>query len=118
LGIGDWGFCAHRRDLIPLPAAFVKINRLIRDAAKIVTRNWGKPVRQLRQELGLAPILGNPIVDAKYLPELIAIDYAPYSQLFARAAAIVHQGGIGTTAQGLRSRQPRSFIIWAPPYLW
>ncbi|WP_051038991.1 glycosyltransferase [Chamaesiphon minutus] len=36
----------------------------------------------------------------------MAIDYAPYSQLFARAAAIVHQGGIGTTAQGLRSGRP------------
>jgi rhamnosyltransferase subunit B len=181
-----------------------KVNRLIRDASKIVTRNWGNPVRQLRQELGLAPIAGNPIIDAKYSPELvlalfssvigapqpdwpphtaqtgfpvydggsdrslsdelerflaagappivftlgsaavvapgrffevsieaairlnrravlligdntppenlppelIAIDYAPYSQLFARAAAIVHQGGIGTTAQGLRSGRP------------
>jgi rhamnosyltransferase subunit B len=181
-----------------------QVNRLIRDAAKIITRNWGNPVRQLRQELGLAPISGNPIIDAKYSPELvlalfspvvgepqpdwpphtvqtgfpvydggseralsdelerflaagappivftlgsaavvapgrffqvsieaairlnrravlligdnpplehlppelIAIDYAPYSQLFARAAAIVHQGGIGTTAQGLRSGRP------------
>ncbi len=181
-----------------------KVNRLIRDAAKIVTRNWGDPVRQLRQELGLAPIKGNPIIDAKYSPslvlalfsevvgapqpdwpphtvqtgfpvydganvrplsddlerflaagtppivftlgsaavvapgrffqvsaeaairlnrravlligensppenlppELIASDYAPYSQIFPRAAAIVHQGGIGTTAQGLRSGRP------------
>jgi UDP:flavonoid glycosyltransferase YjiC (YdhE family) len=39
-------------------------------------------------------------------PELIAIDYAPYSQIFPCAAAIVHQGGIGTTAQGLRSGRP------------
>ena len=181
-----------------------KVNRLIRDAAKIVTRNWGDPVRQLRQELGLAPIVGNAIIDAKYSPSLvlalfssvvgapqpdwpphtvqtgfpvydggivrslsdeleqflaagaapivftlgsaavvapgrffqvsieaairlnrravllignnpppenlppalIAIDYAPYSQIFPRAAAIVHQGGIGTTAQGLRSGRP------------
>jgi rhamnosyltransferase subunit B len=180
-----------------------KVNRLIRDAAKIVTRNWGDPVRQLRQELGLAPLQGNPIIDAKYSPELvlalfsavvgapqpdwpphtvqtgfpvydggnvrslsdeleqflaagappivftlgsaavvapgrffqvsieaairlnrravllignnpppelppelIAIDYAPYSQIFPRAAAIVHQGGIGTTAQALRSGRP------------
>jgi rhamnosyltransferase subunit B len=181
-----------------------KVNRLIRDLSKIVTRNWGAPVRQLRQELGLAPIEGNPIINAKYSselvlalfssvvgapqpdwpphtvqtgfpvydggserslsdelerflaageppivftlgsaavfdpgrffqvsieaairlnrravlpigsnpppenlpPEIIAIDYAPYSQIFPRAAAIVHQGGIGTTAQGLRSGRP------------
>ena len=29
--------------------------------------------------------------------------YAPYSKLFSRASAVVHQGGIGTTAQTLRA---------------
>ena len=32
--------------------------------------------------------------------------YAPYSALFPRAAAIVHQGGIGTTGQALRAGKP------------
>jgi rhamnosyltransferase subunit B len=36
----------------------------------------------------------------------LVLDYAPYSQLFPKACAIVHQGGIGTTAQGLRSGIP------------
>jgi rhamnosyltransferase subunit B len=36
----------------------------------------------------------------------LVLDYAPYSQLFSKASAIVHQGGIGTTAQGLRSGVP------------
>lgn len=41
------------------------------------------------------------------LPDgIIAVQYAPYSQLFPRASAIVHQGGIGTTAQALRSGRP------------
>jgi rhamnosyltransferase subunit B len=41
------------------------------------------------------------------LPDSIAaFDYAPYSALFARAAAIVHQGGAGTTGQALRSGRP------------
>ena len=34
---------------------------------------------------------------------IIAVSYAPYSQIFPRACAIVHQGGIGTTAQALRA---------------
>lgn len=39
---------------------------------------------------------------SKPLPKgLIAVNYAPYSELFPRAAAIVHQGGMGTTAQAL-----------------
>jgi UDP:flavonoid glycosyltransferase YjiC (YdhE family) len=33
-------------------------------------------------------------------------DYAPYSKVFPRAAAVVHQGGIGTTAQSLRAGVP------------
>ena len=38
--------------------------------------------------------------------EISAFDYAPFSRLFPRAAAIVHQGGIGTTAQAMRSGRP------------
>jgi rhamnosyltransferase subunit B len=39
--------------------------------------------------------------------------YAPYSQLFPRASAIVHHGGVGTTAQALRSGKPQLIA----PYL-
>src|SRR5215210_1572540 len=35
-----------------------------------------------------------------------AFDYAPYGELLPRARAVVHQGGIGTTAQGLRAGLP------------
>jgi len=40
-------------------------------------------------------------------------DYAPYSQLLPRAAATVHQGGIGTTAQALRAGKPMILVPWA-----
>jgi UDP:flavonoid glycosyltransferase YjiC (YdhE family) len=41
------------------------------------------------------------------LPEgVAAFDYAPYSEVLPRARAVVHQGGIGTTAQGLRAGIP------------
>ena len=43
--------------------------------------------------------------------DTIAIaSYAPYSELFPRAAAIVHQGGIGTTAQALRAGRPMLIV--------
>jgi UDP:flavonoid glycosyltransferase YjiC (YdhE family) len=35
-----------------------------------------------------------------------AFGYAPYSSLFPRCAAIVHQGGVGTTAQAMRAGRP------------
>jgi UDP:flavonoid glycosyltransferase YjiC (YdhE family) len=41
------------------------------------------------------------------LPETIcAAEYAPYSALFPRARMVVHQGGVGTTAQCLRAGKP------------
>ena len=32
--------------------------------------------------------------------------YAPFSKIFPRAAAIIHQGGVGTTAQALKAGKP------------
>src|SRR5271170_4320503 len=41
------------------------------------------------------------------VPESVSIiEYAPYSRLFPRASLIVHQGGVGTTAQALRAGKP------------
>jgi UDP:flavonoid glycosyltransferase YjiC (YdhE family) len=41
------------------------------------------------------------------LPETICVaEYAPYSALFSRAALVVHQGGVGTTAQCMRAGKP------------
>lgn len=37
---------------------------------------------------------------------ILSVSYAPYSQIFSRACAIVHQGGVGTTAQALRAGRP------------
>jgi UDP:flavonoid glycosyltransferase YjiC (YdhE family) len=38
--------------------------------------------------------------------ERVGFDYAPYSQIFPRACAVVHQGGVGTTGQVLRAGVP------------
>lgn len=41
------------------------------------------------------------------LPETICVaEYAPYSRLFPRSELVVHQGGVGTTAQCLRAGKP------------
>lgn len=44
---------------------------------------------------------------------VLACEYAPYSELFSRAAAIVHQGGVGTTAQALRAGRPMLVMPYA-----
>ena len=40
-------------------------------------------------------------------PGVIHVDYAPFSQLLPRCAALVHHGGIGTTSQALASAVPQ-----------
>jgi rhamnosyltransferase subunit B len=52
-------------------------------------------------------LTGEPWNRPAELPEgVAAFDYAPYGGLLPRARAVVHQGGIGTTAQGLRAGLP------------
>jgi rhamnosyltransferase subunit B len=42
--------------------------------------------------------------------DVLVVDSAPHQLLFPRAAAIVHQGGIGTTGQALRSGHPMLIV--------
>jgi UDP:flavonoid glycosyltransferase YjiC (YdhE family) len=48
------------------------------------------------------------------LPEgTLAIAYAPHGALFPKASLIVHQGGIGTTAQAMRAARPMLVVPFA-----
>ncbi len=38
--------------------------------------------------------------------DIVTFSYAPYSRIFPYSSVIVHQGGIGTTAEALRSGRP------------
>ncbi len=60
------------------------------------------------QQLGKRAVLliGKNEPPAGLTDDIIAVSYAPYSQVFPKACAVVHQGGIGTTAQGLRAGVP------------
>jgi UDP:flavonoid glycosyltransferase YjiC (YdhE family) len=67
------------------------------------------------RRLGCRAILLIGPEGANALPEnlpngVAAFGYAPYSSLFPRCAAIVHQGGVGTTAQAMRSGRPMLVI--------
>jgi UDP:flavonoid glycosyltransferase YjiC (YdhE family) len=45
--------------------------------------------------------------------DIVGFDYAPYSQVFPRAACVVHQGGVGTTGQALRAGVPQLIVPFA-----
>jgi UDP:flavonoid glycosyltransferase YjiC (YdhE family) len=45
--------------------------------------------------------------------DIVAVNYAPLGELLPRAAAMVHQGGVGTTGQGLRAGIPMLVVPFA-----
>ena len=48
------------------------------------------------------------------MPTNILVEgYLPYSEIMPRCVAIVHQGGIGTTAQALRAGRPMIVVPWS-----
>ncbi len=46
-------------------------------------------------------------------PDLLIVDRAPHQLLFPRAAAVVHQGGVGTLGQGLRAGRPTIVVPYS-----
>ena len=46
-------------------------------------------------------------------PDVAAFDYVPYADVLPRAAAVVHQGGVGTTAQAMRAGRPMLVVPFA-----
>jgi len=47
-----------------------------------------------------------PLLEDAPTSDIVAVAYAPHSELLPRAAAVVHQGGIGTMGQALRAGRP------------
>ncbi len=61
-----------------------------------------------------AVLLGTDTVPGGAAEGVIALPYAPYSQVFPHAAVIVHQGGSGTTGEAMRAGRPMLIV----PYGW
>lgn len=70
------------------------------------------------QELGKRAVLligqsNRGTLPASLPPSICVAEYLPYSEIMPRAAAVVHQGGIGTVAQTLRAGRPMLVVPWA-----
>jgi len=90
----------------PPPMVFTLGSAAVQAAGNFFVES-AKAARLLRQRAVLLVGKDMPRPPAElFSSDIVAFDYAPFSQLFPRAAAIVHQGGIGTTAQVMRSGRP------------
>ncbi len=93
----------------PAPIVFT-----LGSSAVFVAEDFYRESAQAAGRLGRRAVL--LLGDASNLPKeplpegVVAFEYAPYSQILPRAAAIVHQGGVGTTGQALRAGVPTLII--------
>jgi UDP:flavonoid glycosyltransferase YjiC (YdhE family) len=90
----------------PEPIVFTLGSSAVMDAGSFFEESL-KAAKQLgRRAIALLGRNAPPLPPDLLGKDVFVADYAPFSALFPRAAAIVHQGGVGTTGQGLRSGRP------------
>ena len=77
------------------------------DAAAAAARALGRRAVLLTGLEGMNPVAGVPLIDDAPLDApVVAVHYAPHSELMPRGCATIHQGGVGTTAQAMRAGRP------------
>lgn len=64
----------------------------------------------LARRLGLRAVLLHGKAPAPTGDDILAVPYVAHAPLFPRAAAIIHHGGIGTTAEALRAGKPQLVV--------
>ena len=84
-------------------------------AAVYLAGNFYAESARAIQQLGRRALLlvGKNPPPANLPPSILAWDYLPYASIFPHASAIVHQGGVGTTAQALRAGRPMLVVPFA-----
>jgi UDP:flavonoid glycosyltransferase YjiC (YdhE family) len=93
----------------PAPVVFT-----LGSAAVLTAGDFFVECERAARELGQrAVFIAGKETRIKASRDVFVAEYAPYSQVFARAAAIVHQGGIGTTGQGLRAGRQALVVPFA-----
>ncbi|HUB78307.1 MAG TPA: glycosyltransferase [Bryobacteraceae bacterium] len=90
-------------DAGPPPVVFTLGSSAVFDAGRFYHESLAA-VKQLGCRAVL--LVGLNRLNEKLSAGTVAYPWAPYSQIFPRAAAIVHQGGIGTCGQALAAGKP------------
>jgi rhamnosyltransferase subunit B len=92
------------------PIVFTLGSAAVMNAGNFYTESL-QAVKQLNRRAVF--LIGNNPQLENLPANVLAVNYAPYSQIFPRACAIVHQGGIGTTAQALRASSPTLILPYS-----
>jgi rhamnosyltransferase subunit B len=100
----------HFLDSGPPPITFTLGSTAVMDPGRFFEDSVGAARLLGRRALLL---MGKNAAPANLSKDVFAADYAPYSRVFSRSACVVHQGGVGTTAQALRAGVPQLIMPYA-----
>jgi UDP:flavonoid glycosyltransferase YjiC (YdhE family) len=96
------------------PVIAVSSGSLSSVSADTFTSFYRASVAAIQQIGARALVIGAP--DETFstpLPsDVYAVPFAPFSSVYPRCSAIIHHGGIGTTAQALRAGVPMLVVPW------
>jgi sterol 3beta-glucosyltransferase len=105
-GVGDWRPPAHLADFLEdgPPPVYVGFGSLGRWTSDEVVGAALSALRRSGKRVVLAT--GGGRVPPDLPDDVCSIEAAPHEWLFPRMAAVIHHGGAGTTAEGLRAGRP------------
>ncbi len=95
------------------PILFTLGSSAVMHAGSFFSESLGTALELGRRAVLLVGQSDRNTLPANLPPSIYAAEYLPYSEIMPRAAAIVHQGGIGTVAQSLRAGRPMLVVPWA-----
>ncbi len=91
------------------PPIFIGFGSTITSKAKALTR-IALEALALTHQRGLLLTGWGGLDQVNLPPSVLAIESAPFDRLFPHMAALVHHGGMGTTADGLRAGKPAVIV--------
>jgi rhamnosyltransferase subunit B len=97
----------------PPPVVFTLGSSAVFDAGKFYSESLAAVSRTGQRAVLLIGRDRRNLPSTSVPASVFVAEYAPYSELLPRAAATVHQGGVGTTAQALRAGKPMIVVPWS-----
>jgi UDP:flavonoid glycosyltransferase YjiC (YdhE family) len=100
-------------DAGPRPIAFTLGTSAVLDAGDFFAQSIAAAQKLGRRAVLLVGTRPGNLLPGPLPADVCVCAYAPHSELFPRCAAVVHQGGVGTTAQALRAGVPMLVVPFA-----
>ncbi|WP_371154318.1 glycosyltransferase [Jannaschia sp. 2305UL9-9] len=79
-------------------------------AQRLGRENFWRQAIDMARQMGLRAVLLHGAAEVPQGLDILALPYAAHAPLFPMAAAVVHHGGIGSTAEAMRAGRPQLIL--------